>query len=490
MNSFSQAGPGATPDFFFRVADRLHMESCIHSLLHEGKSLALYCPESALLEHYAGQLIQKLKNLAPQAPMEVFFPANSEALVNRFNDVLSHLSIDVATLAPSASSATAPEKIWVVHDAHALPANELQLLTRLLQQFPGAKVGAILMVSGKTNPLMSVDTPNRRIVRWDMALPSEEQAQQALLQAQAEGRGPVVQQLIQRLHLGQTVPTAGAATSAGARFEIEPAVRHWEEDDEATAPERKPGRFWTWLGSLLLLLVLSVGVTAWLQPKAFGQLANQALDWMFPKGRTSPEPVATPTPPPAPTEPTPPTGPSAMPPATATATDASATPGSASAPAATGTTESALPPAPAAGAAPSAPVLSAPAEKVVEKKAPEVVTELPDIAIRGQQWLAGLPQDSFVINHGQFASTQEAQKLIKSQSWLSQARLLPIYSGQNDQAQFMVATGPFRTEDRAKAFMARLGIPASASRVLVSQLLPSTRNGEEKVTKPTKAKKP
>jgi hypothetical protein len=104
--------------------------------------------------------------------------------------------------------------------------------------------------------------------------------------------------------------------------------------------------------------------------------------------------------------------------------------------------------------------------------------------------LAGLPQDSFVINHGQFASTQEAQKLIKSQRWLSQARLLPIYSGQNDQAQFMVATGPFRTEDRAKAFMVRLGIPASASRVLVSQLLPSTRNGEEKVTKPTKAKKP
>jgi hypothetical protein len=56
--------------------------------------------------------------------------------------------------------------------------------------------------------------------------------------------------------------------------------------------------------------------------------------------------------------------------------------------------------------APVAPAVTPPTNKAAEKKAADVVTELPDVAIRGQQWLAGLPKDSFVVNHGQFASTQ------------------------------------------------------------------------------------
>jgi len=479
MNSFSASAPSAPQDFFFKVSDRLHMESSVHSLLHEGKSLMLYCPASALVEHYGGQLIQRLRHLAPRATIEVFFPANSEALVKRFNDVLSHLSIDVAT---QASTGQAPDKIWVVHDAHALPSSELQLLTRLLQQFPGANVCAILMLSGTTHPLISVDNQSRRIVRWDMDVPSPEQAQQALLQAQTDGRGAIAHDLIQRLHLIKA-PSPAAPTIA-----IDPDARHWE-DEEAAPPAQKKSRLGAWAAGVLLMLLLSVGVTAWMQPAAFADLASQAVDRIFASQRpkSPPEPaapapaLAAPAPAVSAPEPAAPTPATAAESAPAATTDAVKT--EASAPNTAPSTAPGTAPI-AAPALPAAPPSLAPAKPAE----PDIVTEIPDVAIKGQKWLAGLPPDTFVVNHGVFAGTKDALKLIKSESWLSQARVLPIYNAKKDQAEFMVVTGPFRSEDRAKGFMIRLGIKAPVESV--SKLLPSTQNNDNKPQNPKKAPKP
>ena len=506
MNPFSASDAASSQDFFFKVSDRLNMESSLHSLLHEGKSLMLYCPASALVEHYGGQLIQRLRHLAPRSTVEVFFPANSEALVKRFNDVLSHLSIDVAT---QEANGQAPDKIWVVHDAHALPASELQLLTRLLQQFPGAQVCAILMLSGTKHPLISVDNQSRRIARWDMEVPTLELAQQALLQAQSDGRGTVAHELIQKLQLTRA-PLPPAPPIA-----IDPDARHWDDED-AAPPAQKKSRLGAWVAGLLLMLLFSLGVTAFLQPAAFADLASQAVDWVFSTQRPKPRPepaAPAPQPPPVPVAapaPTPAPAPESapVPPADAAKPDAGpnpstpsntappapppvAPPAGSAAPAGAPVPEkpapTAVPPAVPAAAPPAVPP-AVPTPPPVNSAEPEIVTEIPDIALKGQKWLAGLPADTFVVNHGVFAGTRDALRLINSESWLNQARVLPIYKGNNDQAEFMVVTGPFRSEERAKGFMVRLGIKARVESV--PKLLPSTRNNDNKAQNLKKAAKP
>ena len=107
-----------------------------------------------------------------------------------------------------------------------------------------------------------------------------------------------------------------------------------------------------------------------------------------------------------------------------------------------------------------------------------------------QQWLAGLPKDTFVVIHAAYTTSGAAQKLIKNQSWLNQARIVPYFKSPKDPAEFLVVTGPFRSEERAKGYITRLEIPASTRIEAVSKLLPSTRIGDEKSQKTTKVRKP
>lgn len=493
MTSYSSSDASSRQDFFFRVADRLRMESCAHSLTAEGKSLMLYCPSSSLLSHYGGQLISRLRELAPRSSIEIFFPSNSEALVSRFNEVLANLSIDKATQSPASGM---PDKIWVVHDANALTENELQLLTRLLQHFPGANVCAVLMLSGKTHPMPSLDTQNRRIVRWDMEVPTLEQAQQTLQQATTEESSQAIQLLIEKMQLSS--PPA----LADLKVDIDPDVRHWEDDeDEQSGAKRKSG-FWKWTLGLVLMLCLSVGITAWLQPQAFSNLATQAVELVFPPRKAPRAETPEPAPAPAPAQSPAPAASASETPAASEA--AATTPAAPAAPSAPATTAAPTETTPTAGATPAATATAAatpaptpapaapaaPAKPEAAVKEADIVTELPDVAVKGQQWLAGLPKDTFVVIHAAFTTSGAAQKLIKNQSWLNQARTVPYFKSPKDPAEFLVVTGPFRSEERAKGYITRLEIPASTRIEAVSKLLPSTRIGDEKSQKTTKVRKP
>ena len=76
-------------DLFFRTADRMRLEGCVNAVAHEGLSLALSCTQEALLDHYVQQLLTQLRQSAPEHRIEVYFPANTESLIARFNDALA-----------------------------------------------------------------------------------------------------------------------------------------------------------------------------------------------------------------------------------------------------------------------------------------------------------------------------------------------------------------------------------------------------------------
>jgi hypothetical protein len=195
----------------FRAADRMRIDGCANAVAHEGLSLALYCPYEALLDHYLNLLLARLRQQAPEHRIEVYFPANTDSLLGRFNEVLASQSLNQAVKAsPSAQQA----QIWLVHDAQTLPESEIQLLARLIQNFPGANIRAILLMSGNTHAEKSpLSAFGRKILRWDIEAPTPEQAQSTLEAARQDGQFNATQQLIQRIQR-QQLPELNASFHA------------------------------------------------------------------------------------------------------------------------------------------------------------------------------------------------------------------------------------------------------------------------------------
>lgn len=221
MNIPITAHNQAMNDFVFRSADRMRIDGCANAIAREGLSLALQCEHEALADHYLGLLLARLKQQAPEHSIEVYFPANTDSLLARFNEVLARQSVEQATQTPEASSKA---QIWVVHDAHALPQTEIQLLARLIQNFPGANIRAILLMIGGRGTHPSLAAFGRKILRWEIEAPNQEQSQAALELARTEGRAIPVQQLLRRIQQ-RSSPESGA-----------PSVM--TPDDFATAPPK------------------------------------------------------------------------------------------------------------------------------------------------------------------------------------------------------------------------------------------------------------
>jgi hypothetical protein len=84
------------PEIFFRATDRLQMGSCLAAVAKESKSVVMYSQSNELLDYYGASFLRRLKNELTTSDIEVFMPADSEAMLQRFNQLLSDLSLDVA----------------------------------------------------------------------------------------------------------------------------------------------------------------------------------------------------------------------------------------------------------------------------------------------------------------------------------------------------------------------------------------------------------
>jgi hypothetical protein len=339
MNTHGAPGTPARADFVFRTADRMRIDGCANAIAREGLSLSLQCEHEALLDHYLSLLIHRLRQEAPEHSIEAYFPSNTDSLLGRFNEALAHQSVEQATRSPDSTSRA---QIWIVHDAQALPESEIQLLARLIQNFPGANIRAILLKSGPNTSHNNLAAFGRKILRWDIELPSQEQAQAALDIARTEGRLQPVQQLlkrIQRQHWSED-PTENLDNTLATvlpNTETTPVKASWSAKEMLQACHAK-GRqaitqFTKQLATrgrsnliifiwVILALSLSTAIMLWLQPEAFGigqpKTATQAMplpiEWPEPTppgNMPSSEPPVTPSAPNEPNELSAPNAPSA-----------------------------------------------------------------------------------------------------------------------------------------------------------------------------------
>ena len=470
MSEFGARGQDSSSEFFFRVTDRLQMESCLSAVAQDGKSVVISSDSNELIDHYGAAFVRRIKQKLPQTQLEVFLPRDTEAMLERFNQLLNTLSLDVAT---KQRVGLAPEKVWVVHDANAMGGHEIQLLTRLIQQFPGAGISVILMFTEGTSQGDAIANQNKQFIAWSLERPSAEQKLAAIQQARKNGQEEAAVDFFNRLSKSavKKLPAGagGAASAAPAKAAPPPPPRK----------SRQTSKGLKVTVAIAGLLSVSMGVAFWLNPEVGDQILAKVTDLVDVSGKANKKSDSTAAnqaddkpapgtvgadgkevPPGAPNlsqlEPKVELVPGPQPAATASA--------------------SASVPVPAPVAPPPVP------PEPVKEVAAKVITELPDAAIKGRLWLKSLPTDAYVLEHQSFDTVKEARAFTKDKEWLVNARIAPVFTLGKDEARFAIMTGPFRTVDRAKNTISRLKL---SSNVTITSVQMATNQSE-----PSKANKP
>jgi hypothetical protein len=489
---------------YFRHADRLRLEGCVAGLLRDGRSLALSSNREAALDHYSRLLFARLRESSPTSQLEVYFPADTAAMLARFNEVLATQSVEQAMKLSGQESAA---RIMVVHDAGSLADHEVQLLARLVQNFPGANIRIVLLLGTSARSRKIFESFDRRMLRWDIEAPTPDQAEAMLAQGREDGCEGAVKALLQKMQApepGEPIQADPAGidplgfdagvTRAPAGTEVftfsggADAKKKAKPAQDKVRTKRGRGDYVRWLMAISFLAALSVGTTAWLHPDVFTLDRLQlAQDWARSKLLSAPPaatvvaasapavpakpaeavPAASPaqeavlaavpaaSTPPADASPTAPTTAAATAPVPAepASVPATAAPVAASSPAATVASKPANA---AATAQPAKPAAALPAKVAVASEAIEAPAE----AMAAQAWLKPMPAGTYVVQHAAMPTYEAAQQWQKSQAALSAARIVAVYRPNQKMAYFVVVSGPFATRELAFNFTRSRGVPA------------------------------
>jgi hypothetical protein len=80
-----------------------------------------------------------------------------------------------------------------------MSAHELELLARLVQQFPGSGVSAVLMFSDETSSVDVITRQNKQFVSWALEMPTAEQKLSTIQQARKSGHEEAAVQFFNRM---------------------------------------------------------------------------------------------------------------------------------------------------------------------------------------------------------------------------------------------------------------------------------------------------
>ena len=203
---------------FLRTADRRRFDYVLRGVREESLSLSLSSDNDGLLDHYGRLLINKLRK-SDGLQVEVFLPQNTEALLDRFNQILADISIDEAR---NAQTSQAPRRVLLAHDAKAISERDMQLMSRLVQDFPGAHVSVVLLVDkiGTQMHEKNLEKFGQRLMRWPLETPSREEGETLLDMARAAGYEVEVKKVLATTGYSKPVKPVAVVAAAAAAAEI------------------------------------------------------------------------------------------------------------------------------------------------------------------------------------------------------------------------------------------------------------------------------
>lgn len=504
---------------FLRASDRRRFDYVMRAVRESSLSLALSSDSEGVLDHYGRMVLARLRK-TEGLQIEVFLPQNTEQLLERFNQILSGISLDDAR---RAEDSPAPRRVLIAHDAKAISGRDLQLMARLVKDFPGANVSLVMLVdrAGMQVHERTLEGFGQRLLRWPVEAPTRTEGEALLKVARAIGFEVEVKKVLAATGYSEIriapKPRKEAAepdNTAQSRFEAQLAVARRERQamDEAEqsarteptldGPSAAPVKPFTpppatrgllnkalrWVAGITLLLVVSLLVVGLLFAKNVPPtVVNSPLlkDKLPPWAMDAVVALVGKPPSAALEAPAPLAAPAATVPATAADSESgmvespvpaveapvapAAVPEKSEAVAAEPAKAEPAVPAKAevakAEAATPEPAKAEPpkpeAAKVEPARSAPVAGEA--LAPRSERGVDALVRQtkpgSFFVQHVSLGSMAEAQEWRAQYGALSQARIVAVNT-QDKGVKFAVISGPFATRKEAENFAARQGVPA------------------------------
>ena len=128
----------------------------------ERASLALLGPDTSLVDDFGRRLVQVLRQEA-NLEVVVLFDVAEDKLLARINQRLAHLSLGEAR---SIEKSEHPPQVWVLQVQSESHLNQVQMLTRLIRDFPAANLSLILLSSPKIADAFLESGLGRFYVQW------------------------------------------------------------------------------------------------------------------------------------------------------------------------------------------------------------------------------------------------------------------------------------------------------------------------------------
>ncbi len=501
---------------FLRASDRRRFDYVMRAVRENSLSLALSSDNEGVLDHYGRMVLAKLRK-TEGLQIEVFLPQNTEQLLERFNQILSGISLDDAR---RTEDSPAPRRVLIAHDAKAISGRDLQLMARLVKDFPGANLSLVLLVdrAGMQLHERTLEGFGQRLLRWPVEAPTRTEGDALLKIGRAIGFEVEVKKVLAATGYSEIriapKPKKDAAdpdSSAQSRFEAQLAAARRERQalDEAdqnarteptldgpTAAPVKPvvpapaphgllSKGLRWVAGVTLLLVVTVTVVGLLFAKNLPPtVVNSPLlkDNLPPWAMEAVVALVGKPPSVALEAPAPPAEAAATVPAAAADSDSvavaveplpagsveKAEPAKAEVPV-TDKAETAKPDIAKPEAAKAEPVPAAPAKTEsptadAAKAEPVRSASMPAEALapRSERGVDALVRQtkpgSFFVQHVSLGSMAEAQEWRAQYGALSKARIVAVNT-QDKGVKFAVISGPFATRKEAETFAARPGVP-------------------------------
>ena len=279
MNGFNDQSTSPNPDIFFRSVDRLQIESYLTALRQDNKSLVLLSRHKELLSYYGELVVRRINQEFPETSLEVLLPADTEGLLERFNAILNSLSFEVAT---RPNSKGMPDKIWLIQDANALGEKDTQILLKLMENFPGAGICAVLMFDSSQSEALPIFDNNPKLNTWLLNLPTPEQKLNAIQQARRNGNEDIAVEFFNQLAKSEKKLNAPKMAELSPSQSAVSSSRSQETLSLQKSSSSQQKKILPWIVIVLGLLTISVGVSAVLHPE-FG---NQILSTFTAKSKS------------------------------------------------------------------------------------------------------------------------------------------------------------------------------------------------------------
>lgn len=180
-------------ELVLRESDGSRLDRLVRGLIDERVNAVVVADDEGLLDHYGRLFAQRLRQQSA-VKVEVYFPNSTEAVLARFNRILADLKVSDA-ISPTGS--TADHRVLVIYDGQATELREVQLLGRLLRDFPGANTRVLMLLNRLgAGTEDKVEALGKKALRWDLTRPTADEARALLDRARLTGSMPEAQALL------------------------------------------------------------------------------------------------------------------------------------------------------------------------------------------------------------------------------------------------------------------------------------------------------